>query len=129
MPDFRKHIENIIEALRKSGMAVFAALEDEGWKLTHNVPPEVGVQKDVTEINVADVVVALVQDKPSTELQFEIGYAVAKEKRVILARRGKEDLAYFNQGVVRSGLATLITYEDVPSLINQLIKTINTPVG
>lgn len=60
-------------------------------------------------------------------MQFEIGYAVAKDKQIILARHNDEQLAYFNQGVVSSGLMTLVTYEDTLALVNQLVVAINAP--
>lgn len=127
LPEFRAFIEAILQALREEDLEVFAAIEDEGWMVANDVPAEVGVQKDLAEINAADVIVALVHDKPSAGVQFEIGYAVAKGKQVILARHEHDQLAYFNQGVVSSGLMTLVTYEDTAALINQLVVAINAP--
>lgn len=127
LPEFRAFIEAILDALREEDLEVFAAVEDEGWMIANDVPAEIGVQKDLAEIDAADVVVALVHDKPSAGVQFEIGYAVAKGKQVILARHEHEQLAYFNQGVVSSGLMTLVTYNGDGSLVSQLVVAINAP--
>lgn len=125
LPAFRQFIEHLLVELRKRELEVFAAIEYEGWMIVNDVPPEIGVQKDLTEVEGADVVIALVHDKPSAGLQFEIGYAVAKGKQVVLAQDASEQLAYFNQGAVSGGLVTLVTYSDTSELVNQLIIATN----
>ena len=83
MPAFRTLIETILKGLRDGSLKVFAAVEYEDWTVKDSVPPEIGLQRDIVEIDEADVLVTLVHDKPSAGVQFEIGYAVAKGKQVI----------------------------------------------
>lgn len=120
LPEFREFIEGVLTELRKrGGVEVFCAIEHEGWKIADE-PPEVGVQKDLAEIDKADVLLAVVGDTPSAGVQFEIGYAVAKGKRLVLATDAQTKLAYFNDGVVGLGRADLVVYKDAQSLAGQL---------
>lgn len=120
LPEFRGFIEGVLAELRKQAdTEVFCAIEHEGWKITDE-PPEVGVQKDLAAIDKADVLLALVDETPSAGVQFEIGYAVAKGKRVVLATEAQTKLAYFNDGVVGMGGAELVVYgaaEDIAAQI------------
>jgi nucleoside 2-deoxyribosyltransferase len=126
-PEFRQFIEGLLQTLRTEDLEVFAAIEHEGWMLSSNVPPEVGVQKDIAELDAADVLVALVDDKPSAGVQFELGYAVAKEKQAVLAHTAGATLAYFNQGLVSAGLVTIVSYDQPDALAAQLTVAINAP--
>lgn len=127
LPGFRQFITQILEGLRRNELEVFAAIEHEGWMVAADMPAEIGVRKDLDEIDAADVMVALVHDKPSVGVQFELGYAVAKSKKVILACAAGEQLAYFNQGAAGAGLVTVVSYDDTNSLINQLVIAANAP--
>lgn len=128
LPEFRKEIEGILEALRKSGdLDVFCAVEDEGWSID-NTPPEVGVKHDIERVDTSDVLIALVEDVISAGVQFELGYAVAKGKQVILASAMNAKVAYFNQGVVSNGMMTLVTYDNVATLVKQLDVALHAPV-
>ncbi|HLZ15151.1 MAG TPA: nucleoside 2-deoxyribosyltransferase [Candidatus Saccharimonadales bacterium] len=128
LPDFRKELEQLLRGLRgQANIEVFCAMEHEKWKINAGVPPEVGIEKDLAEIDRADVLVALVHDQPSVGVQFEIGYCVAKGKPVLLAMQSGNKLAYFNHGLVSAGLVTLITYDDSASLVRQLTVALNVP--
>jgi nucleoside 2-deoxyribosyltransferase len=120
-PEFRKDIEEIIEALRKvGGFAVFCAVEHEGWIIS-NDPPEVGVEKDLAEIDDSDVVLGILHDAVSGGVQYEIGYADGRGKSVFVATREGVDLAYFNQGIANLGRVTHLSYES-PELLAAQIK-------
>jgi nucleoside 2-deoxyribosyltransferase len=126
--DFRKEIETILTALRKSGdLEVFCAVEDEGWNIS-NTLPEVGVMHDLTKLDGSDVLLALVEETISAGVQFELGFAVAKGKQVILASQTSAKIAYFNQGVVSNGMMTLVTFDTVSELIRQLDVALHAPV-
>jgi len=125
-PEHRTFITKILEGLREEGDEIFCAVEHEGWKVS-DAPPEIGVQKDLHEIDNADVLLALVPEQLSAGVQFEIGYAVGKGKRVVLARRASDPLAYFNQGVVSSGLVALVAYDHIDELFTQLSLALNSP--
>ncbi|MET0779654.1 MAG: nucleoside 2-deoxyribosyltransferase [Candidatus Saccharimonadales bacterium] len=126
-PELRTSLELILKALREQpDVEVFCAAEQEGWKISDALPDN-GVMRDITEIDTADIFVALMHDKPSASVQFEIGYAVGKGKKVVLAVKAGEELAYYNQGLVSGGLVTYVAYDDVKSLITQLPIAINAP--
>lgn len=125
--DFRKEIETVLEALRHTGdLEAFCAVEDEGWNI-NNTPPEVGVKHDLDKLDEADVLLALVEEVISAGVQFELGYAVAKGKQVILASNTTAKVAYFNQGVVSNGMMTLVTYDNLAGLIKQLDVALHAP--
>jgi nucleoside 2-deoxyribosyltransferase len=127
LPEVRQFITQILEGLRSNELEVFAAIEHEGWMIAADVSPEIGVQKDLSEVDASDTLIALVHDKPSAGVQFELGYAIAKGKKVILACAADEHLAYFNEGVASAGLVTVVSYDDVASLVNQLVIAANAP--
>lgn len=120
LSEFRAEIEAILTELRGSkNTDVFCAIEAEGWKISA-VPAEVGVQQDLQEIDNSDAVLIILGDKPSWGVQFEMGYAAAKGKTVIIATPTKIKLSYFNQGLVNLNQITHITYENPQLLIAQL---------
>ena len=128
VPEFRAFIEEILVGIRKHEMAdAFCAVEHEGWMIANDVPPETGVKQDLEKLDASEALVALVHDKPSVGVQFEIGYAVAQGKQVILAHHADDDLAYFNQGLVSGGYITAVSYDDVESLVQQLTVALHAP--
>jgi len=126
LPEYQAFVTQILESLRKEEGDVFCAVEFEGWKVSET-PPEISLTKDLEEIDGADVLLALVHDRPSVGVQFELGYAVAKGKRVIIARSSRDDLSYFNQGIVGAGLVTHISYDSNEALLTQLSLSLNGP--
>ena len=125
VPEFRRAIEDILQALREEGgVEVFCAVEDEKWH-TDNQLPEAGVKKDLAKLDASDMLLALIDDKVSAGVQFEIGYAVAKDKQVVIAMRHGEQLPYFDQGAVSGGEVTLITYDTARALKEQLPLAVN----
>ncbi len=127
LPEYRLFIEAILDGLRKADIEVKAAVEYDGWRLDFDIPPEIAIKKDLEKVDASDELIALVNDKPSAGVQFEIGYAIAKSKRVILAHPTDQKLAYFNQGAVGNGMITLVSYEDTKALVAQLIVAVNAP--
>ena len=125
-PDYREKVENILDALRTvGGFTVFCAVEHENWIIASDVPPEVGVEKDLVEIDESDVVLALLPTGLiSAGLQYEVGYADAKEKKVVLATESGSELAYFNQGAANLGRVTHIEYENPQALVANLQQAI-----
>jgi hypothetical protein len=127
VPEFRKFIEGALKALREQpDVDVFCAIEDEGWKITDALPDK-GVRHDIEQVDAADGLIALLHDNISAGVQFEIGYAAAKGKRVVLAAHSDHKLAYFNQGLVSAGYVTLVTYDTPRDLATQLPIAMNAP--
>jgi nucleoside 2-deoxyribosyltransferase len=127
LPEFRAKIEHILHNLRtEAQVKVYCDMEDEKWRMPGGLP-ERGVAKDMSTLDSADLLLALVEEHPSVGVEFEIGYMVAKAKPVILAMHAGGKLATFNQGLVSAGLVTLITYDDASSLARQLAIAVNAP--
>lgn len=118
--DFRQKVQAIIDALTSAGFKVFCAIEHEGWVI-NNQAPDVGITKDLEQIDSSDVFVALLHDGISAGVQFETGYAVGKGKKVFVATTGEDKLAYFNQGAASAGKVTHILYDE-PKLLAQEVK-------
>ena len=109
-PDYREKVEAVIDTLRTvGGFTVFFASD---------VPPEVGVEKDLAEIDESDVVLALLPTGLiSAGLQYEVGYADAKGKQVVIATESGSELAYFNQGAANLGRVTHVEYASPETLV------------
>jgi nucleoside 2-deoxyribosyltransferase len=127
LPEFRQKVEQILHSLRtEAHVKVYCDMEDEKWHMPGGLP-ERGVSKDMSTLDNADLLLALVEEHPSVGVEFEMGYMVAKSRPVILAMQAGNKLAFFNQGLVSAGLVTLITYDDASSLAQQLAIAVNAP--
>jgi nucleoside 2-deoxyribosyltransferase len=128
-PKFRAFVEKVLADLRADGVLdVFCALEYEGWKISDELA-EVGVKKDLNELDGADALVVLLApaEQPSAGTRFEMGYAVAKGKKLILAAHTSDPLGFFTQGAVNAGLVTLVNYDAIDMIGSQLVVAINAP--
>jgi nucleoside 2-deoxyribosyltransferase len=127
LPEHRSFIEQLLAGLRKApNVTVFYAAEAEDWQLSGSLP-EIAVKTDLQQIEQADLVLALTRNKPSAGVQFEIGYAAALNKRLVIALGTDEPLAYFNKGIVSLGLASEITYDSITALIQNATVAISAP--
>lgn len=117
--DYREKVELVIEALRNAGgFTVFCAIEHENWIIASDIPPEIGVEKDLAEIDESDIVLGLLPTGLiSAGLQYEVGYADAKGKQVVLAIESGSELTYFNQGAANLGRVAHIEYESPENLV------------
>ncbi|MGB4759196.1 MAG: nucleoside 2-deoxyribosyltransferase [Candidatus Saccharimonadales bacterium] len=126
LDEYKTFVGRVLETLRASEGEVFCAVEAEDWKM-NSTPPELTVQQDLQEIDAADVLLALVDDQISAGVQFELGYAVGKGKKVIIAKPSEHPLAYFNQGAVSSGLIMYVSYDNAAGLLQQLPVVLHAP--
>jgi len=129
LPAFRSFVERVLASLREDEtLEVFCALEHEGWKISSELA-EVGVQKDLTELDASDALVVLLapQETLSAGTRFEMGYITAKSKKLILAAHTNDSLGYFTQGAVNAGLITLVNYDSMDMIGSQLLLAINAP--
>ena len=124
--EFQQAIGALVELLRRHEFKVVCSAETLGWRWDET-PLEVSVQKDLEAIEAADVLLALIEDRPSAAVQFELGYAAAQEKQVVLAARTGHKLAHFDQGAVSAGLMTYIAYDAAEELVDHLVVALNAP--
>lgn len=120
--EYKMHVEEILTALRSiDSITVFCAVEQEKWHIDSSDTPETGVKVDLIEIENSDVILALLPSGIiSSGLQYEIGYAEAKGKQVVLASEVHEKLSYFNQGVVNLGRVLHVEFSSPLSLAEQV---------
>jgi nucleoside 2-deoxyribosyltransferase len=117
---FRRDVEAIINGLLNAGHSVFCAVQAEGWDV-NTLRPEQAFEMDLRELNEADAFIGFVTaNPPSAGVQFEIGYSLAKGKRVVLMRHESDKLPYMNIGLVNSGNAIELQYESMDDLMQQL---------
>lgn len=108
-PAYKRYIEDILQQLRAHGLTVFNAMEYEGW-IIDDEPPEVAADLDLAALDASDRVLVLVSHDKSDGRAYESGYAYAAGKPVYFMLEPESGaLSYWNQGVVNSGRATLIT--------------------
>ena len=108
-PDFRLEIEQILSVLRAAGHEVFAAVEDEGWKIGETTPSETA-KYDIQHIDDSDALIAILHAKPSAGVQWEIGYADARGKKVYVISEEGIDIGYWNRALEKLGRVTRLPY-------------------
>ncbi len=86
--EYRQAVERLLTGLRERGHDVYCALEFASWKLGGLTPPEDELAQDLKEIDLADKVVALLEERVSAGVQLENGYAFAKGKTVEIYQIG-----------------------------------------
>lgn len=104
-PEYKEWLEANIELLEGLGHTVFCALRADDYKINDTDPAE-AFSLDEAEIEKADGLIAFVTDTVSAGVQTEIGMAIAKKKRVVIAHLGEHAIGYFNQAIILAGQAT-----------------------
>jgi len=126
VPQYRTFMEHILAALRENDGDVYYELEQNDWQLSDQ-PAELALRRNLDGLNETDVVVAIVVGPPTAEVEFMLGYAVAKEKKIILAKRVGEEVQAINSGVIGNGQMILVQFDSAETLASQLIISLNAP--
>lgn len=108
-PKIRQEIEQILQTIRAAGHEVFAAVEDEGWKISKLTPAE-GAKYDIRRVEEADVLIAILHEKISAGVQWEIGYADALGKKAYVISDESTDIGYWNRALEELGRITRLPY-------------------
>ena len=109
LAEFRAEVEAVLDKLRGAGHDVFCAIEAEHWKMGDE-PPEVGTKLDLDEVKLRDVIIGLADDL-SAGMHFELGYAAALGKRVILVLNPEVKPGWFITGAINLGVATRVSLD------------------
>jgi len=104
-PEYKEELESHLARLENFGHHVFCALRADGYKL-NDMNPDEAFRLDLDEIKKSDGLFAILDSKISAGVQTEIGIAIGLEKRIVLGRKAIDELAYFNNAIIRSGKAT-----------------------
>jgi nucleoside 2-deoxyribosyltransferase len=87
--EYREPLERLLVALRAAGHEVFCAVEYTDWQLGGTTSPAEELQHDFEQIDWADVVIVLLEERVSSGIQLESGYAYAKGKPIDVYQIGK----------------------------------------
>lgn len=112
-PEFKAWLEALIGQLEAGGHEVFCSLRHDGYRINDR-DPAAGLKLDFREITAADAVFALVESTISAGVQVEIGYSLALNKKIVLAHKPEDKLAYINHAMVTAGVAAelLLPFDD-----------------
>jgi nucleoside 2-deoxyribosyltransferase len=75
--------------LRNAGHEIFCSLEFEGWQVSSNTDATYALETDFAEISKADRLLVLLEERTSSGVQLEMGYAHAKGKEIEMYQMGK----------------------------------------
>lgn len=117
-PAFKTALEETLRTIEKTGATVFNALRYDKYKI-NDLDPAEAFFLDKKHLDESDVLVVLLDDKISAGAQVEIGYAIAKNKQVILAHQPGHKLAYFNAAMIKGGVVKEL---ELPITADKLTK-------
>lgn len=104
VPDYRDWLESVLDTLEGFGHTVFCALRVDKYKIDSGDPAG-AFNLDIRQLRSSDALIALVDDKASTGVQTEVGYALALGKMVVFAHESNSELSWFNKAIIRAGQA------------------------
>lgn len=104
LPEYRDWLESVLNILEGFGHTVFCALRADKYKIDSGDPAG-AYNLDIKHLRKSDALIALVDDKASTGVQTEIGYALALDKMVVFAHEANYELSWFNKAIVHAGQA------------------------
>jgi hypothetical protein len=122
-PEYEEWLEGIIEVFEDLGHTVFNAIRADRYRI-NDTDPAAAFRLDTKEIDDCDAVVAFVNGSVSAGVQTEVGYAVAKKKKAVLAHAAMHHLSYFNAAMVRAGvvreLLLPLTEENLTAALSEI---------
>lgn len=117
---FRAEVERLIGGLRVYGNHVFCALEYDNWRIQSVADPVDELKKDFAEIDACDRVVVLLEERVSSGIQLENGYAYAKEKEIEVYQIGKP--TWSNSAFSRLNGHEIIPVSDIKDFVDTVLK-------
>lgn len=122
-PVYRADLEILIQKLEEEGHHVFCAPRKEGWRITDHDPRH-ALKADLAEIDKADIYVAVLGDTTSAGVQFETGYAVAQQKRIVLAAPSSTKLGWTNNALTGFDNVSNVNFEFYDQLADQILQLV-----
>ncbi len=102
--EYKAWLEEILSQLESTGHVVVCSLREDNYHINDGDPAG-AFRLDTESIRKSDALLALLDDHVSAGVQTEIGYALALNKKVILAHKPEDKLVYINAAMVKAGLA------------------------
>jgi nucleoside 2-deoxyribosyltransferase len=97
-PGFRADLSRLHELLQRLGYDVFSAHVREKWGEALDTPSG-ALAIDLAQLQSCDVIVALLGTPLSPGVQFELGYAVAYKKPLLIIASAEGDVPYLIRGL------------------------------
>lgn len=88
-PAYETLIRDLLSGLRDSGHEVFCALEHAHYSFGGLTPPEEEFEQDLAAIDSSDVMIVMLEERVSSGIQLELGYAYAKGIELDMFQVGK----------------------------------------
>lgn len=111
--EYKNWLEEILGSLEEQGHEVFNAVRADNYKI-NNADPAGAFRLDIEKLEWCDVLLAVSSEKVSAGVQTEIGYAVAKGKKVIIAHGKSTKPAWFNSAMEKAGA---VSFTSLPPVI------------
>ena len=104
-PEYKEWLEGTLTTIERLGHTVFCALRADDYKI-NDADPVAAFFLDKEHMDECDAMLAFVTEKISAGVQTEVGYMIAKEKKVVLAREPEDAFVYFNDAMNRAGVVS-----------------------
>jgi nucleoside 2-deoxyribosyltransferase len=91
-------------------------------------PPGLALERDIDEITRADVLVAILGSPPSPGVQFELGYAIALGKRILILKQKDQFVPYLNRDLDARANIRSLAYErdeEVTAIVRKYLETVS----
>jgi nucleoside 2-deoxyribosyltransferase len=117
---YRRTIENLLADLREHGHQVYSALEYSEWKMGGTTPPVEEFKQDFDEIDAADKLIVLLEERVSAGVQLECGYAYARHKVIEMYQLGKAE--WSNKTFAEVNGNDIISVQNIDDFADQAIQ-------
>ena len=108
-PEFKALVQERLAQLRAAGHEVFCVIEDRGWRMEPGENKGEQVAFDIGKIRESDAIVAIIGEKISAGLQWELGFMTGLGRPVYLwPENDAVELPYWDQGLIENGNITLV---------------------
>lgn len=105
--EVRERLNAVIDHLEAKGWSVGNAHKREGWGARLD-SPHTAVRADLQGIEDSGVLVAILGSPPSPGVQLEIGFALARNKKLVIIAESDDPMPYLIRGVVEQESVVLI---------------------
>jgi nucleoside 2-deoxyribosyltransferase len=111
---FRAYLTRVYEFLEGLGYKVENAHVREEWGRRLDTPAQ-AIALDLAGIDKSDVLIVLVGMAPSEGVQLEIGYAIGRDKRIVVVQDASapQDVHYLMKGLPSVARAAICVVEDL----------------
>ena len=117
-PVYKQQLQQVIGMLRAAGHDVFCSLEHANWQLGGLTDPAEEFRTDLAQIDTADRLVVLLEERISAGIQIELGYSYAKGKELDVYQIGKP--AWSNTSFLALANTPIKPVNDIESFIKLL---------